>query len=113
MRSALLVLLVACDPAPVTIDQMSCPPEGTTLTYDNFGSSFLQGNCNTCHSADYAARHGAPDGFRFDTLDDVHLHAARIFVRAAGPNTSMPPGPDDPPADEREQLAVWLVCGAP
>jgi hypothetical protein len=37
----------------------------------------------------------------------------RIFARAAGDNTSMPPGPDDPPEAERAMLAEWLACGAP
>ena len=107
----LLVFLVACDPAPMTIDEMTCT--GTTLTYDNFGAAFLDTYCNGCHSASTGDRHGAPDSFRFDTLDEVHAHAARIFVRAAGPNTSMPPGPVDPPSDERDRLAEWLGCGAP
>jgi hypothetical protein len=113
---ALLLLLAgvwACDPPPVTIDEFACPAEGTTLTYESFGARFLGDNCTTCHAADAGDRHGAPDAYRFDTLDDVHAHADRIFVRAAATNTTMPPGPDDPPADERDMLAVWLSCGAP
>jgi hypothetical protein len=112
MRLALVALLAACDPAPMTMDQWPCPPGGTPLTYDSFGAAYLDTNCNTCHSAEAGGRHGAPEGFRFDTLDDVHAHADRIFVRAAGPNVSMPPGPDDPPADDRDHLADWLACGA-
>jgi len=107
----LLLLLVACDPAPVTIDEMPC--DGTTLTYESFGAAFMAQNCNTCHSADAGNRHGAPASFTFDTLDEVHAHKDRIFVRAAGPNTSMPPGPTDPPAEQRDMLAEWLACGAP
>lgn len=107
----LLVFLVACDPAPLTLDETTCT--GTTLTYDNFGAAFLDQYCNGCHAASTGDRHGAPDSFRFDTLDEVHARAARIFVRAAGPNTSMPPGPVDPPSDERDRLAEWLSCGAP
>lgn len=107
----LLLLLVACDPAPLTIDEYPCT--GTTLTYDSFGAAFMDAHCNGCHSAGAGDRHGAPESFRFDTLDEIHAHAARIFVRAAGPNTSMPPGPVDPPADERDRLAEWLACGAP
>lgn len=107
----LLLLLVACDPAPVTIDEMTC--NGTTLTYDSFGAAFMAENCNTCHAASTGNRHGAPASFTFDTLDEVRAHKARIFVRAAGPNTSMPPGPVDPPADARDMLAEWLACGAP
>jgi hypothetical protein len=113
MKRALLVVLVACDPAPVPIDQWPCPSSGTPMTYDNFGFDFFAGNCNVCHSAEGDARQGAPEAFRFDTLDNVHAHAARIFVRAAGPNTTMPPGPNDPPLDERDSLADWLACGAP
>jgi uncharacterized membrane protein len=113
MTKALLVLLAACDPPPMTIDEYPCPSAGTQLTYDDFGADFLQGNCNLCHSAEAAARHGAPESFRFDTLDEVHARASRIFVRAAGPNTSMPPGPNDPALDERDKLAEWLACGAP
>jgi uncharacterized membrane protein len=113
MRALAVALVAACDPAPVTIDQESCPSGGTTLTYDNFGGEFLQTYCNGCHSAEAGGRHGAPEAYRFDTLDEVHQRAARIFVRAAGPNTTMPPGPDDPPAAQRDQLAEWLVCGAP
>ena len=71
---------------------------------------FFADHCDRCHSG---AKHGAPEAFRFDTLDDVRRHADRIFIRAAGPNTSMPGGPDDPPAEERDQLAEWLSCGAP
>lgn len=109
----LLLALAACDPPPMTIDEYSCPQTGTQLTYDNFGAEFLDARCNRCHSAEAGDRHGAPESYRFDTLDDVHAHRDRIFVRAAGPNTTMPPGPEDPPADERAQLAEWLACGAP
>ena len=115
-RAALLgiaLALAACDPDPVTIDQYPCPPGGTTLSYDSFGAPFFAAHCNGCHSAEGDARHGAPDAYHFDTLDEVHQRAARIFVRAAGPNTSMPPGPNDPPADQRDRLAEWLACGAP
>jgi uncharacterized membrane protein len=90
-----------------------CPPAGTALTYAGFGRAFLASNCETCHAADAPSRHGAPTAFTFDTLDQVRAHADRIFVRAAADNTTMPPGPVDPPADERAQLAEWLACGAP
>jgi uncharacterized membrane protein len=108
-----LALLAACDPPPMTIDEAKCPTGGTTLTYDNFGGEFLQTYCNGCHSSEAGNRHGAPEAYRFDTLDEVHQRAPRIFVRAAGPNTTMPPGPNDPPVAQRDQLAEWLVCGAP
>jgi hypothetical protein len=43
----------------------------------------------------------------------VVRHRERIYIRAAGSNDSMPPGPDDPPRAERDKLAEWLACGAP
>ena len=101
----------ACTP-PEEIQDHPCPPN-MPLTYDNWGKSYLDANCNSCHSADDGSRHGAPGAIRFDTLDDVHTHSDRIFVRAAASNTTMPPGPKDPPADQRKDLADWLACGAP
>ena len=105
-----LVFLGACAGAPMPIDEAMCPPEGTALTYDNFGADFFAAHCNSCHSTGTA---GAPRAYRFDTRDEVVSHADRIFIRAAGPNVTMPPGPDDPPAADRDALAEWLACGAP
>jgi uncharacterized membrane protein len=111
VKIALVMLaLAACDPAPVTLDEMPCPRAGTQLTYASFGKPFLDANCNICHT-DHL--HGAPEAYTFDTLDQVQERRARIFVRAAATNTTMPPGPDDPPLEAREQLAEWLSCGAP
>lgn len=116
MRSLLLALSFMLAPlacgAPETIDEHPCPPGGTTLTYENFGKGFMEGYCQRCHAAHAIDRQGAPGGYSFDTRDDVVRLKARIFVRAAGPNTSMPPGPDDPSGDERSKLADWLACGA-
>ena len=106
----LVVLVAACAPAPVPLDDGGCPPGGTQLTYAGFGAGFFASYCNECHST---SQHGAPAAYKFDTLDEVRMHADRIFVRAAGPNTTMPPGPDDPPEAERDALAEWLSCGAP
>jgi uncharacterized membrane protein len=109
---ALLLLVAACK-AETSIDDYPCPPRGTTLTYDSFGSTFLAENCQTCHGQGSGDRKGAPPGFDFGTLADVRAHKARIFARAAADNVTMPPGPDDPPASERTKLAEWLACGAP
>ncbi|MBA2538347.1 MAG: cytochrome c [Deltaproteobacteria bacterium] len=106
---ALLLALAACT-EPMPIDDMTCPPEGTLLTYDNFGADFMASHCNSCHST---GKSGAPRAYRFDTQDEVLAHKDRIFVRAAGPNLTMPPGPNDPPQAARDQLAEWLACGAP
>ncbi len=111
MTRALLpcLALAGCIDSAMPIDEATCPPSGTTLTYDNFGAGFLATYCNRCHSS---ASNGAPPDIKFDTLDEVHAHADRIFIRAAGPNVTMPPGPDDPPAEQRDRLAEWLACGA-
>jgi uncharacterized membrane protein len=110
VKALLFVVLAGCLPEPMPIEDVSCPPEGTALTYDNFGAQFMTTHCNRCHST---ATSGAPGAYRFDTRDEVVAHKDRIFIRAAGPNVTMPPGPDDPSTTERDQLAEWLACGAP
>ncbi len=110
MRAALLVLLVGCADTPMELSDMACPTSGTQLTYANFGQQFMADHCNRCHSNSSA---GAPGSYKFDTQEQIQQHAARIFVRAAGPNTTMPPGPDDPTDVDRDRLAEWLACGAP
>ena len=109
---ALLLVLAGCK-AETSIDDYPCPPGGTKLTYESFGSSFLAENCQSCHGQQSSARKGAPSNFDFGTIADVRAHKARIFARAAADNVTMPPGPDDPPAAARHELAEWLACGAP
>ena len=96
-----------------TIDERVCPPGGTSLTYDSFGASFLANHCQSCHGASSGHREGAPSSFDFGTHAEAVRLRDRIFVRSAADNTTMPPGPDDPPPEERERLAEWLACGAP
>ncbi len=111
MKTLAAMLLVAgCAEAPMPIEEMPCPPTGTMHTYDSFGAGFVDTYCNSCHAT---SKNGAPAAFRFDTVEDIRTHAARIFVRSAGPNTTMPVGPIDPPAEDRDRLAEWLACGAP
>ncbi len=99
----------------------SCPTGGTALTWQNFGQPFFADHCQTCHSPDASVRMGShhggqqdiPAGYDFGAIENVRDKADRIYLRAAGANDSMPPGPDDPPEGEREKLAEWLACGAP
>lgn len=107
----LVLLLASCK--ETTIEDRTCPPQGTKLTYETFGQTFMADHCQTCHGAPTKDRRGAPGSYDFGSVDDVRLHKARIFSRAAADNTTMPPGPDDPPEAEREKLAEWLACGAP
>jgi hypothetical protein len=111
VSASLLSITTGCKES--TLEERPCPPEGTKLTYDNFGRSFMQGNCQTCHGVPSKDRKGAPSGYDFSSIDDVRKYKSRIFSRAASDNTTMPPGPDDPPSEERERLAEWLACGAP
>jgi uncharacterized membrane protein len=112
-RGLLLGLfLMACSPYS-ELSEQPCPPIFTALTYANFGAGFLNTYCQGCHGSLSTERAGAPGDFIFDTVEQVRLHRVRIYVRAAGKNTSMPPGPDDPPRAEREQLAEWLACNSP
>ena len=119
LRSGLLgigLLLPACIGAGSffeSIDERTCPSEGTELTYDGFGRGFLVAHCQRCHGSHVTDREGAPGEFIFDTHEQAVRHRVRIYARSAAGNDSMPPGPDDPPRDQREQLAEWLVCGAP
>ncbi len=112
-------VIVACATATAaacskdtTIDEYECPNGGTALTYDNFGKGFLDAHCQKCHGKPTSDRNGAPASFDFHTEEDARIHRDRIFARAAADNVTMPPGPDDPPAGERYQLAEWLACGA-
>ncbi len=106
----LAVVLAACGEDALPIEDQPCPDTGTPLTYETFAAPFFAIHCNRCHSE---AKNGAPHTYRFDTVDEIRSHSDRIFIRAAGPNVTMPPGPEDPPAAERDQLAEWLACGAP
>lgn len=115
-----MVLAMVALVAPVSgcktetsINDYACPKEGTKLTYASFGREFIAQNCQTCHGQSGDDRKGAPSNFDFGTVDGIREHKDRIFARSAADNVSMPPGPDDPPADQRYQLAEWLACGAP
>jgi uncharacterized membrane protein len=96
----------------------SCPT-GSTLSYQNFGQTFMTSYCTRCHSSSVtgAARQGAPIGVNYDTVEGVRAHAEMIDLHAAaGPNavnTEMPPSGLLPPEAERRQLGEWLACGAP
>ena len=102
---------VGCSSA--RLEDYDCPSEGSSLTYESFGKPFINGYCQPCHASAVDDRKGAPSSYGFDTYEQVLEHRERIFARAAADNDSMPPGPDDPSPEEREQLAEWLACGAP
>jgi hypothetical protein len=96
-----------------------CPP-ASTLTYENFGSAFMDDYCLRCHSSEVtgADREGAPSDHNFDTLAEIRTFHEHIDQMAgSGPeatNDQMPPDDGDAPTmAEREMLAEWLACGSP
>ena len=103
--------LAACGPRDDLVDH-KCPPD-STLTWDNFAGGFFDEWCQRCHGAPDGSRNGAPDQYNFDSRDAVELHASLVYDMAAGANNAMPPGPNGPPSEQREELADWLACGAP
>jgi uncharacterized membrane protein len=114
MRHLMLgLLLLSAGCATEELADAECPEEGTSLSYQNFGATFMDVWCNECHQPYARQRHGAPGEYNFDKLSGIRQYDARIYARAAASNDSMPPGPDDPPREEREKLAEWLACGAP
>lgn len=108
-----LLLAAGCGGSEQASEGHPCPPGGTKLTYQNFGKAFLDNRCQGCHGAPAGGREGAPEAYNFSTLEQVKKHKDRIYARSADDNTSMPPGPNDPPPSDREKLGEWLGCGAP
>lgn len=113
MRSlalAPLVLALACS-SGIGSD-VDCPPEGTELTYDNFGQAYFAQHCLSCHSAEVTgtAREGAPPTVDFDSLQQIRMRLQTIDRR----RHDMPPsGHPQPTGDEQRKLSEWLACGAP
>lgn len=117
MTNPLLALVLCCLCSACfsaqEISDAQCPEEGTTLSYQNFAADFIDRYCQSCHASSASNRAGAPASVHFDNLDEVRSFADRIYGRSAMDNTSMPPGPNDPPVQERQALGEWLACGAP
>ena len=96
--------------------QSTCP-DGSTLTYNNFGKPFMEKYCTRCHSSELvgAARHGAPSFHDFDTLFGIKAVSDHIDeTTAAGPaavNDGMPNDGAQPTRAERFQLGEWIACG--
>ncbi len=116
--AAAIAGLCACSSGDVpTPTGATCPPEGTTLTYDNFAKPFMEAYCTRCHASTLhgADRHGAPFAHDFDTevgILNVHEHVDE--QSAAGPdaiNRFMPhDGMAAPTDEERFELGIWIPC---
>ncbi|MGE3455159.1 MAG: hypothetical protein AB7O24_08625 [Kofleriaceae bacterium] len=98
--------------------QSTCPPT-STLTYNNFGKSFMERYCTECHDSDLVGddRQGAPTFHDFDSLYGIKAVSNHIDeTTAAGPaavNDGMPQDDPKPTLDERYQLGEWIACGMP
>jgi hypothetical protein len=97
-----------------------CPTPPSTLTYNNFGKTFMEAYCTECHHSDLmgADRQGAPSFHDFDTLFGIKAVSNHIDeTTASGPgatNEGMPPsGNPKPTLAERQMLAEWIACGMP
>jgi hypothetical protein len=90
-------------------------PNGTGLTYQNFGRGLLRTYCSNCHSSDVveAERFETPLEINFDDHDDVAEWSDQIRRSAAqGGSNNMPPNRVIPAAD-RKLLREWISCGTP
>ncbi|MFN7134070.1 MAG: hypothetical protein ACK4N5_18475 [Myxococcales bacterium] len=110
ITAAALLLLPACT-SGIGSDA-ECPPEGTALSWQNFGEPYFRQYCHACHSGavEGPARQGAPAHANFDTLADVRRQLTEIELRR---HDMPPPGSPRPTEEESRRLAEWLACGAP
>ncbi|MBL9107488.1 MAG: hypothetical protein JNL82_41765 [Myxococcales bacterium] len=94
-------------------------PENSTLTWDNFGKSFMETYCVRCHSETLsgAERQGAPSDHNFNSHELIMSQIDHIDEQAAAgsesTNTLMPIGSPAPAEEERRKLGEWLACGVP
>jgi hypothetical protein len=110
VRLACFALLTACGGGQSSLGDptgSTCPSD-STLSYDNFGKTFFDQNCNSCHSGSHH-----PD---FTSQTEIQANATNIDRAAAsgpnGTNTYMPQDGSVADAD-RTKLGEWLACGAP
>lgn len=108
------------EPDPIANDR-PLPPvtslicdQGTYLTYDNFGASFLESYCVSCHHSSLSEdeRAGAPPEVNFDSSQLAQLWRVSILVKAGSDAAPMPPD-QKISKQERKDFADWLNCGAP
>jgi hypothetical protein len=73
----------------------------------------LSDTCSGCHASTLtgADRSGAPATINFDKYDDAKAHAEGAVSEVYG--GSMPPGGGELPADQKQELYLWALCGTP
>jgi hypothetical protein len=81
------------DAGPATDSGATCDP---SLTYANFGASFLTSHCNSCH------------GWTHSQVETDGVALSSIVLGGY-----MPPGGGGLTQEQRQQFADWVACGAP
>jgi uncharacterized membrane protein len=99
-----LPFLVACTSSGQStgIDSVSCPTD-STLTYANFGSTFIDSNCLECHAG--------KERPNLSTQAAIQSHKNSILQEAV--YTDAMPQDNTMTTAERQMLGEWLACGAP
>lgn len=108
------------EPEPIGNEQPIPPysnincPNGTYLTYENFGGAFLSTYCTSCHhsSLSEGERYDAPLTSNFDSAYLAQVWRAEILMHVAGETPTMPPNRFVTTEEQRE-FSEWLNCGAP
>ncbi|MFT3697306.1 MAG: hypothetical protein QM831_29455 [Kofleriaceae bacterium] len=102
MRSVVLLLLItACSNSTgITEADISCD---STLTYDNFGESFVSEYCSSCHAGKQRPDLSSQSGIQAN-VDDI--------LNEAVYTSDMPDG-GSLTNEQRITLGQWLECGAP
>lgn len=104
-----VVGVAACGDGPGDSTGSNCPQD-STLTYANFGQTFMQDHCLVCHTAK------GPESPKLDSIEQIRAASGDIDrSAAAGPNAVNTYMPEDAsvPEAERRKLGEWLACGAP
>jgi hypothetical protein len=129
LHISIVILLAGCPGTPTSTGTVCPDPDPMTLTWDNFGSDFMTHYCTWCHdsSLTHSHRNGAPIYHDYNTLLGVlrtpdHVDQQTGFGPKAH-NTFMPPSRcpsepggsldkncDQPTAEERTNLALWIAC---
>lgn len=80
-----------------------------TRTYENFGRSLIMTKCIACHSTT-----PLDNNVRLDSLTSIQAQADQIIEHAVDLKDPAMPYLQEPlPEAQREDLRIWLECGAP